>query len=169
MKNFVFDTCSLIYLTKIQIKEKLPLLGNIVVSQTVKNELIEDLDLFSDAKKLKLNLDKSIIKESKLKFDDMFSSENLGKGERESIELCIKSKGTLITDDHKALNYALNVGLRPKTSEVILLDFLQQGIINYTEFKAFFKELAIIKSLKLEIISFFKNKAKNIINKKKEK
>ena len=168
MKKFVFDTCSLIYLTKIQIKEKLHLIGNIVVSQTVKNELIEDLDLFSDAKKLKLNLDKSIIKESKLKLDDMFSSENLGKGERESIELCIKSKGTLITDDHKALNYALNLGLRPKTSEVILLDFLQQGIINYTEFKAFFKELAIIKALKLEIISFFKNKAKNIINKKKE-
>ena len=50
------------------------------------------------------------------------TSENLGKGERETIEICVKSDGIPVTDDHHAMNYALNLGLKPKTSEVILLE-----------------------------------------------
>ena len=169
MKKFVFDACSLIYLTKLQIKEKLPLLGNIIISQTVRNELIADLDKFSDAKTLKKNLDKKIIKESKFKLKDIYTSENLGKGEKETIEICVKSEGIPVTDDHQALNYALNLGLKPKTSEMILLDFLQEDIINYQEFKALFKELVMIKLLKPDIVSFFKEKAKYIVDKKNNK
>ncbi|TFG01460.1 MAG: hypothetical protein EU540_03645 [Promethearchaeota archaeon] len=168
MKKFVFDACSLIYLTKLQIKEKLPLLGNIIISQTVRNELIADLNKYSEAKTLKKNLDKKIIEESKLKLKDIYISQNLGRGEQEAIEICIKSDGILITDDHQALNYALNLGLKPKTSEIILLDFLREDIINYYEFKALFKELAIIKLLKPDTVSFFQEEAKNIINKKKK-
>ena len=169
MKKFVFDACSLIYLTKLQIKEKLPLLGNIIISQTVRNELIADLDKFSDAKTLKINLDKKIIQESKLKLKDICTSENLGKGEKETIEICVKSEGIPVTDDHQALNYALNLGLKPKTSEMILLDFLQEDIVNYQEFKALFKELVMIKLLKPDIVSFFKEKAKYIVDKKNKK
>ena len=169
MKKLVFDACSLIYLTKLNLKNKLPLLGTIFVSQTVKNELIADLDKFSDAKTLKKNLDKKIIQESKFKLKDIFTSENLGKGERETIEVCLKSEGIPVTDDHQALNYAFNLGLKPKTSEMILLDFLQEDLISYQEFKALFKELAMIKSLKQEIVSFFKEKAKYIIEKKNNK
>ena len=98
----------------------------------------------------------------------IFSSEYLGRGEKETIEICIKNKGIPVTDDHQAINNALNFGLKPKTSEIILLDFLRNNIINYQEFKAFFKELALIKSLKSDIILFFKNKAKEIVNKKKK-
>lgn len=166
MKIFVFDACSLIYLTKIKIKEKLPLLGNVIVSKTVRSELIADLDRFFEAKTLKKNLEKEMIKESKLILNDIFSSENLGKGERETIEICINSEGILVTDDHQAINYAFNLGLNPKTSEVILLDLFQLNIINYLEFKAYFKELAGIKSLKPEIVSFFKIKAKSILYEK---
>lgn len=166
MKIFVFDACSLIYLTKIKIKEKLPLLGNVIVSKTVRSELIADLDRFFEAKTLKKNLEKEMIKESKLILNDIFSSENLGKGERETIEICINSEGILVTDDHQAINYAFNLGLNLKTSEVILLDLFQLNIINYLEFKAYFKELAGIKSLKPEIVSFFKIKAKSILYEK---
>ncbi|KKN62825.1 hypothetical protein LCGC14_0507770 [marine sediment metagenome] len=162
MKNFVYDACTLIYLTKIQIKEKLSLLGKVVVSKTVKSELISDLDRFSDAKILKKNIEKKIIKESKLRLKNTHTSENLGKGERETIEICIKIGGIPVTDDHHAMYYALNLGLKPKTSEVILLELLQEEIINYQEFKALFKELAMIKSLNTNIISYFKKKAKNI-------
>ncbi len=168
MKKLVYDACSLIYLTKIQLKEKLPLLGTVIVSPSVKNELITDINSFSDAKTLKSNFDNKIINESKLKLKDIFSSEYLGRGEKETIEICIKSEGIPVTDDHQVINNALNFGLKPKTSEIILLDFLRNNIINYQEFKAFFKELALIKSLKSDIILFFKNKAKQIVNEKKK-
>ena len=167
MKTFVFDACSLIYLTKIKIKEKLPLLGVIIVSKTVRSELIADTDRFLEAKTLEKNLNNEIIKVSKLKIKDLFSSENLGKGERETIEICLNSKGIPVTDDHQAINYAINLGLKPKTSEVILLDLLQLNILDYVEFKTYFKELAEIKSIKPEIISVFRNKAKTILNKQK--
>ncbi|GAH77824.1 unnamed protein product, partial [marine sediment metagenome] len=110
MKKLVYDACSLIYLTKIQLKEKLPLLGTIIVSPSVKNELITDINSFSDAKTLKSNFDSKIINESKLKLKEVFSSEYLGRGEKETIEICIKSEGIPVTDDHQAINNALNFG-----------------------------------------------------------
>ena len=61
MKKFVSDACSLIYLTKIQLKEKLPLLGEIVVSLTVKNELLADDEKFREAKTLKKNIQNWLI------------------------------------------------------------------------------------------------------------
>jgi len=59
----------------------------------------------------------------------------------------------------------LNCGLKPKTSELILLELLKQQIISYEEFQTMFEELAHIKSLKHEGILFFKNKAAEIIKK----
>ncbi len=169
MKKFVFDACSLIYLTKIQLKEKLPLLGEILVSLTVKNELLADVEKFREAKTLKKNINKKLIKENNSKIENIFSSKKLGKGEKETIEICLKVKGIPVIDDHKALNFALSLGLKPKTSEVIILDLFKQNIIDYQEFKLFFKELAVIKALKPEILSLFKNKAKEIINNIKKK
>ncbi len=163
MINLVFDACSLIYLTKIQMKEKLPRLGTIIVCKTVKNEIIADTDKFSDAQILKTNLEKGIIKELDLKLKQIPQFTNLGKGEKETIEICVKKEYLPITDDHQALNYAISCGLKPKTSETILLDFLREEIISYQEFKKVFKKLAIIKSLKADIIGFFNQEAKNII------
>ncbi len=72
MKKFVFDACSLIYLTKIQLKEKLPLLGEILVSLTVKNELLADVEKFREAKTLKKNINKKLIKENKSKIEHIY-------------------------------------------------------------------------------------------------
>jgi len=164
MKKYVFDACSLIYLTKIQLKEKLPLLGEILVSLTVKKELLADGEKFTEAKTLKKNIAKKLIKENKSKLEHVFSSKNLGKGEKETIEICLNFEGIPVTDDHNALNFALSLGLKPKTSEVIIFDLFKENIIDYQEFRFFFKKLAVIKALKPEIFSLFKNKAKQFIN-----
>jgi len=165
MRLYVYDACALIYLTKIKVKEKLPLLGSVLVSPIVKNELIADIDRFSDAKLLKKNLDNKLIEERKVKLNNVNFAKNLGKGENETIVICIRNEGIPVTDDSQAINYALNCGLKPKTSELILLELLKQQIISYEEFQTMFEELVHIKSLKHEVILFFKNKAEEIIKK----
>jgi len=165
MNIYVYDACALIYLTKINVKKKLPLIGSIIVSPTVKNELIADIDRFSDAKILKHNIDNKMIEERKIKLNNVISSRTLGKGENETIMICVKNKGIPVTDDYQAINYALNCGLKPKTSELILLELLEKNIISHKEFQISFNELAHIKSLKPDIVLFFKNKAEEIMNK----
>ncbi len=169
MKKYVFDACSLIYLTKINIKEMLPKLGDLIISSTVKNELIEDIERFKDAKALKKNIAKKIIKETDYRIQDLFSTKNLGKGEKSTIEICLKNEWILVTDDHQALNLAISVGLQPKTSEIILLDLLKRSIIDYEKFNTLFGELAVIKVLKPEIIIFFNKKAEEINKTKNNK
>jgi len=163
MTKFIFDACSLIYLTKINIKEKLTKLGEVIVSQTVKNELIEGIEQFEDAKILNKNIENKKIKESSYKLKKLFTTKNLGQGEKDTIEICLKDEGVLVTDDHRALNLALSVGLKPKTSEVILLDLLKKSAIDYKIFSKLFEELATIKALKPEVVKFFYKKAKEII------
>ena len=169
MKKYVFDACSLIYLTKINIKEMLPKLGDVIVSSTVKNELIEDIETFKDAKTLKKNIKKKIIKESDYKIKDLFSTKIMGKGEKDTIEICLKNEGIPVTDDHQALNLSISLGLQPKTSEIILTDLLRKSIIDYETFRILFGELAVIKALKPEIITFFNKKAEEIIKIKNNK
>lgn len=162
MKIFIYDACSLIYLTKINVKEKLVQLGSVNVSPIVKTELITEKEKYSDAKVLKENLDKKIIEEMKLKLEKSIFSKNIGKGEDESIQLCLQIDATLVTDDHHAVNIALNAGLKPKTSELILFDLLKDGIISHEDFKTYFRELAQIKLLKPEIVLFFTEMAMEI-------
>jgi predicted nucleic acid-binding protein len=163
MTKFIFDACSLIYLTKVNIKEKLTKLGEVIVSQTVKNELIEEIDQFEDAKILNRNIENNKIRESSYKLKNYFTTKNLGQGEKDTIEICLKDEGVPVTDDHKALNLALSMGLKPKTSEVILLDLLKKSVIDYKKFTKSFDELALIKALKPEVVKFIYKKAKEII------
>ncbi|MBD3228702.1 MAG: hypothetical protein GF329_11005 [Candidatus Lokiarchaeota archaeon] len=169
MKKFVFDACSLICLTKINVKEKLPMLGKLIVSKSVKGEATADLEKFQEAKIIKTNIENNILKERDYNIKKIFSITNLGKGEKEVIEICSKSDSIPVTDDQKAFNFALNIGLTPKTSEIILLDLLTEDLISYIDFKTLFSKLAKIKLLKHDIIAFFKERAKKIIeNKEKE-
>jgi len=163
MPKFIFDACSLIYLTKINLKEKLTKLGEVIVSQTVKNELVEEIDQFEDAKILSRNIENKKIRESSYKLKNFFTTKNLGQGEKDTIEICLKDGGVLVTDDHKALNLALSIGLKPKTSEVILLDLLKKSVIDYEKFTKSFEELALIKAFKPDVVKFFYKKAKEII------
>ncbi|MBD3197880.1 MAG: hypothetical protein GF317_22705 [Candidatus Lokiarchaeota archaeon] len=92
-----------------------------------------------------------------------FSNRNLGLGEKDTIELCLKEGGVLVTDDHKALNLTLGIGLRSKSSEIILLDFLKNSILSYKDFQKSFWELTQSKILNPKIISLLFDKAKKII------
>lgn len=170
MKIFVYDACSLIYLAKLNVKEKLVYLGSVYVSQIVMNELVSEKEKYSDAKMLQENLEKNLIEEMKLKQGKSIFSTNLGKGEDESIQLCLQFDAILVTDDHHAVNTALHAGLKPKTSEIILIDLLKEKIISYEDFQNYFRKLAQIKLLKPEVVLFFMDKAMEIdkINSKRE-
>ena len=68
MNEYYFDACSLIYLTKIGMKEQLPKLEITPrVSPIVESELVAKLDKLPDAKQLKSNIEKGIINKSTLK------------------------------------------------------------------------------------------------------
>ncbi len=162
MKKLIFDACSIIYLTKIDMKELLPKLGTIMIGPIVKSEVIMEKDKFSDAKKIELNLDKGVIQEIITEIEDIPKIINLGEGEKETVELCLKENAILVTDDQQALNYAISRGLKIKTTETILLDFLQENIIDLKEFEIQFKKIALIKALKTDIIDFFMEKAQQI-------
>ena len=162
MASYLFDACSMIYMAKIGVKETLPALGSIKLSPMVKNELLEDEDKFSDAKLVKKNLDKKILLKSETEVKNLPAISSLGKGELESIQICLKTHELFITDDHTALNYALRQGITTTTSEAILLELLKQSIINRTGFDEYFKKLIIMKSLKQDIIDFINAKADNI-------
>ena len=162
MKIFIYDACSLIYLTKLNVKEKLVHLGTVYVSPIVKSELISEKQKYSDAKMLQDNFNRNVIKEVKLKGGKSIFSKNVGKGEDESIQLCLQLDGILVTDDHHAVTMALYAGLKPKTSEIILIELLKEGIVNYEDFQNYFRKLAQIKLLKPEVVLFFMDKANEI-------
>jgi len=170
MKIFIYDACSLIYLAKLNVKEKLVYLGSVYVSPVVKSELISEKEKYSDAKMLQDNFDKKLIEEMKLKGGKSIFSKNVGKGEDESIQICLQIDATLVTDDHHAVNIALHAGLKPKTSEIILIELLRERIISYEDFQNYFRKLAQIKLLKPEVVLFFMDKAMEIdkINSKGE-
>jgi predicted nucleic acid-binding protein len=167
MADLFFDACSLIYLTKIAVKELLPKLGGVNVCVTVKEELLEDEEKYPDAKILKRNLDKKIINVNNNSVLKPRAASSLGQGERETIECCFNTNIILVCDDRQAVNHAIGHGLKPKTSEIILLDMLGQEILTEAEFMERFDNLATIKQLKPPIISFFKERAIDIAKKRK--
>lgn len=156
MIDYFYDTCSLIYLTKIQAKEYLPSLGNVIVSPSVHRELIESPEKFPDAKILQHNFTRNIIHEVKKENININPIPNLGRGELETIILSGKKKGMLITDDKQAFKYSQEIGLNPISSEIILVKLIQQGIVSVQEFEEKLNMLANLKSLKPDIINFLK-------------
>jgi predicted nucleic acid-binding protein len=150
------------------VKELLPNLGDVNVCGTVKQELLEDENKYPDAAILRTNIEKRVINvQAKVQPIAASQGASLGAGELETIGYCLKNGATLVCDDRQAVNYALGLGLKPKTSEIILLDLLDQEIINDAEFNERFDDLSSIKQLKVPIITYFRNRAGDIIAKKK--
>ncbi len=163
MDSLYFDSCSLIYLTKIGMKELLPSLGyNVFLGTATKEEVTRETEKYAEAKILKGNIEKKIIQEVSLEKPTYPFPISLGKGEREMIDLCLSMGGIPVTDDHQALNYARSRGLSPKTTEILLLRFLEEKIIALNEFRQKFNKLAIIKNLKPGIVNFIYQKANSI-------
>jgi hypothetical protein len=162
MNDYVVDACSLIYLTKIELKEEFLKLGQVYISQGVNSELLQDIDRFEDAKIIKRNIDRKKISLKILNDKTEQQNINLGVGEIETIRIAKKFNIIPITDDLQGINYGKTLGLKPLTSELILLKLLKKKLIDIEEFKNKFNKLAIIKSLSLDIVNFFIEQANKI-------
>jgi len=151
MNKIVFDACSLIYITKISMKEIITkTFSNIMITSTVKKEILCDLQKFTEAKVLKANIETKKIIERDLKASRITKS--LGLGESEAINLAKNEKALLITDDILAINQALSWEIIVKTSELLLLLLLEKKVITYNEFKGKLNELNMIKTLKPKVL-----------------
>ncbi|MHC1591867.1 MAG: hypothetical protein ACXQS8_07265, partial [Candidatus Helarchaeales archaeon] len=152
-KNLVFDACSLIYLTKISLKETILSLSNeIMIPTSVKEEVLVNIEASKDARIINANIKSGDIKEEKIKESIMFK--NLGRGELEAIKLAETHNYILVTDDKLAINLGLNRGLKVKTTEILLFDLLKEKIISHKMFKEKLFELQKIKTLKPDVFQF---------------
>ena len=163
--NFIIDACSLIYLTKISVKEDILKLGEINIAQSVKSELLVNAGAFLDAQIIQQNIQARKI--HVISTTIPYPTKVVDWGEQESLNLCKQTKETLICDDKRAINVAQAQSIRIQTSEMILLELFRLEMISYDKFEESFKKLARIKSLSAEIVEFFLLKAKHIRNSKK--
>ncbi|MBN2152709.1 MAG: hypothetical protein JW839_14755 [Candidatus Lokiarchaeota archaeon] len=155
-------------MTKAKAKHLLPSLGVVNVCDTVKRELVKDEHKYPDAAVLRKNIENRVINvRAKVRPITSRQGASLGTGELETIDYCLKKGAILVSDDRQAINYALGLGLKPKTSEIILLDLLDLEIIDDAEFTERFGDLSSIKQMKAPVITYFKKRAMDILDKKK--
>ncbi len=119
--KYVIDACSLIYLTKIDLKEIFLSKFNVIITESVKTELLRDVDKFPDAKIIKKNIDKKKLTSTKIEDSNKMESINFGQGELDTIRIALQQDLIPITDDLQGIRYAKSKGLTPKTSEIIML------------------------------------------------
>ena len=158
MEKIVFDACSLIYITKISVKELIiKIFSNILIPPTVKKEVLYDSDKYLEANIIKKNFDSKKLIEKSIKIKKF--TRNLDLGELEAINLAENEKSLLITDDKLALNLALNRGLQVKTTETLLILLLKERLLDFMLFVEKMNDLNIIKTLKPEVFQIIMKEA----------
>ncbi len=165
---YVIDACSLIYITKINCKEKLATLGTFFIGDEVEKELLHGLERFPDAQTISNNINRKkilILNTEDIVISKIF--DKLGPGEAETIQIAVEKGFQLVTDDQEAIKLAISQGLKPKTSEILLLMLLESEKINYGQFISNFNKLAKIKLLKTDVVEFFTKKAEEIRKKQR--
>ena len=160
--KYVIDACSLIYLTKIGMKEIFLDSFNVIITESVKGELLRDVDKFPDAKIIKKNIDKKKLASTKFEGVNKLESINLGQGELDTIRIALHQELIPITDDLQGIRYAKSKGLKPKTNEIIMIKLLETEMINLKDFIEKLQNLATIKSLSIEIVNFFIEQAESL-------
>ncbi len=166
--KYIIDACSLIYLTKIDLKEIFLAHFNVVIVESVKAELLRDVDKYPDAKIIKNNIDQKKLASSKFTNSNKLESINLGQGELDTVRIALHQELIPITDDLQGIRYAKSQGLTPKTSEIMLLKLFEAKKISFKEFTEKLHKLAAIKSLSIGIINFFMEQAKSLNREKKK-
>ena len=144
--KYVIDACSLIYLTKIGIKEIFLDTFNVIITESVKAELLRDVDKFPDAEIIKKNIDKKKLASTKFENLNKIKSINLGQGELDTVRIALNQDLIPITDDLQGIRYAKSKGLTPKTSEIIMLKLLETEMITLKDFIEKLHNLAEINS-----------------------
>ena len=142
----IVDSSSLILLAKLNMLDIL--IGNIkhkiVIPQLVYAECTAKQDLF-DAQIIKQRVTKGLIGtidiSNRKLYNKIVKDFNLGKGEAESITLCIELKSGMITDDKKAINACRVLKIKFTTVPRLVVRFYKKKLLTKTEANLIIKEL----------------------------
>ena len=86
---------------------------------------------------------------------------NVGKGEAETIALCLENKLDIITDDKKAINACRVLKIKFTTIPNILMGMFRKNIITKSQAETYAVKLERIGRYKKEIIEKIKEDIKN--------
>lgn len=161
----VTDSSSLILLAKSDIldiiinnaKQKLIIPEQVYYECTAKKELF-DAQIIEKRVKEKLITQKNI--SNKSLYTRILKDFNLGKGETESITLCIELKSGLITDDKKAINACRILKIKFTTVPRLVVYLYKKNIVTEFEAKSIIKKLQKFGRYSDEILNNIKEDLK---------
>jgi len=159
------DSSSLILLAKLSILDKFlqSLKTKLVITDEVEMECVLK-DTF-DAKIIKNRIEEEAINKKRISNKKMCSKImedfNVGKGEAETIALCLENKLDIITDDKKAINACRVLKIKFTTIPNILVEMSREKIITKSQAGAYAVKLEKIGRYKKEIIEKIKEDIKN--------
>lgn len=162
----VVDSSSLILLAKISILDKV--LKNskkkLTVTQEVYKESTFKQETF-DAKLITKRFEESLIHKKEIKnvglYNKIRKDFNLGKGEAESVVLCLESEKGLITDDRKAINTCKILKIKFTTAPNLLVRLYKNGLITKNESESYIEKLEKYGRYSATIINKAKEDVKN--------
>ena len=159
------DSSSLILLAKLSILDKFlqNLKTKLVITPEVETECILK-DSF-DAKLIKKRIEEKIISKKIINNRNMcnkiIADFNIGKGEAETITLCLENKLDIIIDDKKAINACKVLKIKFTTIPNILVEMCRKNIIAKSQTETYAIKLEGIGRYKKEIIEKIKEDIKN--------
>lgn len=161
----IADSSSLILLAKIgiidiaiaKIKKRLIIPEHVYAECTAKKELF-DAQLIEERVKNSLIEKKSILNTSL--YEKISKDFNLGKGEAESIALCIELKAGLIADDKKAINACKVLKIKFATVPRLAIGFYKKNYIAKNQIELIIDKLQNIGRYSNEIIQKMKEDLK---------
>ena len=159
------DSSSLILLAKLSILDKFlqNLKTKLVITDEVEMECILK-DTF-DAKIIKKRIEEKTINKKIISnrqiCNKIMEDFNVGKGEAETIALCLENKLDIITDDKKAINACRVLKIKFTTIPNILVWMFRKNIITKSQAETYAVKLERIGRYKKEIIEKIKEDIKN--------
>ena len=162
------DSSSLILLAKLSILDKFlqNIKDNLVITNEVQQECISK-DTF-DAKLIQKRIEEKVISKKEIKnkntYNKIMEDFNIGKGEAETITLCLENKLAIITDDKKAINVCRVFNVSFITIPNILVRMHQKSIITKSQAEIYIIKLERIGRYKKEIIKKMMEDTENECN-----
>ena len=159
------DSSSLILLAKLSILDKFlqNLKTKLVITDEVGMECVLK-DTF-DAKIIKKRIEEKTINRKRISNRNIckkiMEDLNVGKGEAETIALCLENKLDIITDDKKAINACRVLKIKFTTIPNILMGMFRKNIITKSQAETYAVKLERIGRYKKEIIEKIKEDIKN--------
>src|SRR3990167_211254 len=159
------DSSSLILLAKLSILDKF--LQNLKTKLVITDEVGMECILKStfDAKIIKKRIEEETINKKRINnrniCNKIMEDFNIGKGEAETIALCLENKLEIITDDKKAINACRVLKIKFTTIPNILVEMCRKNIIAKSQTETYAIKLEGIGRYKKEIMKRIKGDIKN--------